>query len=144
MVFITSKNGIYACKNVVETCRKHGDMILRYLLIKMRTEIVKCPSSACGNCQVESQARACYCYSMYLQVVKVPLFNYSISQVSYVHSSRTTDESLHFRLLQKTKTLSRANADFDFQRQSLKDISYDQNFFAKICRRNFEISELKK
>ena len=26
------KNGIYACQNVVETCRKHGDMILRYLL----------------------------------------------------------------------------------------------------------------
>ena len=47
--------------------------------------------------------------------VKQPLFNYSISQVTYVHSSRTTDESLHFRLLQKTKTLSRANADFDFQ-----------------------------
>ena len=27
------QNGIYACKNVVETCWKHGDMILRYLLI---------------------------------------------------------------------------------------------------------------
>ena len=27
------KNGIYACQNVGETCWKHGDMILRYLLI---------------------------------------------------------------------------------------------------------------
>ena len=82
------------------------------------------------------------CYSMYLQVVKVHLFNYSISQVSYVHSSRTTDESLHFRLLQKTKTLSRANADFDFQSHSRTSRTI-RIFFAKICRRNFEISELK-
>ena len=50
------------------------------------------------------------CHSIYLQVVKVHLFNYSISRVSYVHSSRTTDESLHFRSsqVQKTKTLSLA------------------------------------
>ena len=75
----------------------------------------------------------CYSMYMYLQVVKVHLFNYSISQVS-----RTTDESLHFRLLQKTKTLSRANADFNFQTSRTIRI-----FFAKICRRNFEISELK-
>ena len=27
------KNGIYACQNVVETCWKDGNMILRYLLI---------------------------------------------------------------------------------------------------------------
>ena len=33
MVFSMSENGIYACKNVLETCWKHGDMILRYLLI---------------------------------------------------------------------------------------------------------------
>ena len=39
----------------------------------------------------------------------------------------------HFRAEMPTST----------SRQSLKDISYDQNFFAKICRRNFEISELK-
>ena len=65
MVFITSKNGIYACKNVVEKCRKHGDMILRYLLIKtaanfLRTESVKCPARAVIAKLVESQARACY------------------------------------------------------------------------------------
>ena len=65
------KNGIYACQNVVETCWKHGDMILCsplvflfFNLIKtaakfMRTESVKC-SSACGIGQVESQARAYY------------------------------------------------------------------------------------
>ena len=52
------KNGICACQNVVETCWKHGDMILCYLLfylffnlIKnaakfMRTETVKCPARA--------------------------------------------------------------------------------------------------
>ena len=33
------------------------------------------------------------CRSIYLHVVKVHLFNYSISRVSSVHSSRTTDES---------------------------------------------------
>ena len=38
----------------------------------------------------------------------------------------------------------RAQMPTSTSRQSLKDISYDQNFFAKICRRNFEISELKK
>ena len=27
------KNGKYACQNVVKTCWKHGDMILRYSLI---------------------------------------------------------------------------------------------------------------
>ena len=50
-----SKNGIYACKNVVETCWKHGDMILRYLRYSfffstaakfLRTETVKCPARA--------------------------------------------------------------------------------------------------
>ena len=60
MVFITSKNGIYACKNVVETCWKRGDMILRYLMVSthffslilltaakfLRTEPVKCPARA--------------------------------------------------------------------------------------------------
>ena len=52
------KNCIYACKNVVETCWKHGYMILRYLLIFLffnliktaakfiRTESVKCPARA--------------------------------------------------------------------------------------------------
>ena len=70
MVFIMSKNGIYACKNVVEMCSKHGYMILPYLLIFLffdliktaakflRTEPVKM-SSAYGNCQVKGQARAC-------------------------------------------------------------------------------------
>ena len=52
------KNGIYVCQNVVETCLKHDDMIMCYLLfflfcnlIKtaakfMRTESVKCPALA--------------------------------------------------------------------------------------------------
>ena len=53
-----SKNGICACQNVVGTCLKQGDMILRYLLISLffnfikiaakflRTESVKCPVPA--------------------------------------------------------------------------------------------------
>ena len=69
MVFITSKNGIYACKNVVETCRKHGDMILRYLLIKtdakfLRTESVKCPARA-----VIAKSRARHVHVMLLNVL---------------------------------------------------------------------------
>ena len=69
MVFITSKNGIYACKNVVETCRKHGDMILRYLLIKnaakfLRTESVKCPARA-----VIAKSRARNVHVMLLNVL---------------------------------------------------------------------------
>ena len=47
-------------------------------------------SSACGNCL----ARACYDTQFTYKS-----FNYSISRVSYVHSSRTTDESLHFTVL---------------------------------------------
>ena len=70
MVFITSKNGIYACKNVVETCRKHGDIILRYLLIKtaaklLGTESVKCPARA-----VIAKLRARQVHVMLLNVLK--------------------------------------------------------------------------
>ena len=50
-------------KNVVEACLKHGDMILRYLLIFS----FQPPLNSCGlsqknvqRYQVESQARACY------------------------------------------------------------------------------------
>ena len=81
------------------------------------------------------------CYTIYLQVVKVHLFNYSISRVSYVHSSRTTDESLHFwksKYFRKPKRI-RAPMPTSTSKQSLKDLSYDQILFAKICRRNFEI-----
>ena len=69
MVFITSKNGIYARKNVVEMCRKHVDMILRYLLIKtaakfLRTESVKCPARA-----VIAKSRARHVHVMLLNVL---------------------------------------------------------------------------
>ena len=69
MVFITSKNGIYACKNVEETCRKQGDMILRYLLIKtaakfLRTQSVKCPARA-----VIAKSRARHVHVMLLNVL---------------------------------------------------------------------------
>ena len=46
------KNGIYACQNVEETCRKHGDMILRYLLIFFFSLILlKPPLNSCGLSQ---------------------------------------------------------------------------------------------
>ena len=50
-----SKIGIYACKNVVETCLKQGNMILRYLRYSfffstaaklLTTETGKCPAHA--------------------------------------------------------------------------------------------------
>ena len=140
---------------MVETCRKHGDMILRYLLIKTAAKLVSKMSSACGNCQVESQARATVTLLNVLTSRKVHLFNYSISQVSYVHSPRTRTQFIlgpslgqpmnrfTFVYFRKPKHF-RAQMPTSTSKQSLKDISYDQNFFAKICRRNFEISELKK
>ena len=67
-------------------------------------------SSACGIRLVESQARAHYVTQFTYKSEKSTDLNYSISRVSYVHSSRTTDESLHYLVLQKTKTL-----DFEFQ-----------------------------
>ena len=57
----------------------------------LRTEPVNCAARA-----VIAKSRARHVHvmcSIYLQVVKVHLFNYSISRVSCVHSSRTTDES---------------------------------------------------
>ena len=46
------KNGIYACQNVLETCRKHYDMILRYLLIFFFSLILlKPPLNSCGLSQ---------------------------------------------------------------------------------------------
>ena len=75
-------------------------------------------------------------HSIYLQVVKVHLFNYSISRVSYLHSSRTTDESLHFTVL--PCHLRKCRLTVYIVIQSLKDISYDQNFLQRSTR-NFEI-----
>ena len=72
-------------------------------------------------------------HSIYLQVVKVHLFNYSISRVSYVQSSRTTDESLHFTVLPCHLRKCRRPVYIVIQ-----DISYDQNFLQRSTR-NFEI-----
>ena len=70
-------------------------------------------SSACGNCQAESQARASD-----LTQFTCKSLNLSISRVSYVHWSRTTDESLllrsSFRIPKRFRLLSIcANAEFD-------------------------------
>ena len=65
------KRYIYACQNVVETCWKHGDMILCYLfyLIKtaakfMRTESVNCPARA-----VFAKSRATHVHIMSLNLL---------------------------------------------------------------------------
>ena len=100
-------------------------------------------SSACGIRQVESQARAYYVTQFTNKSLKSTDLNYSISRVSYVHSSRTTDESLHYFVLpSENQNAFARSADFEFQlklylrdcTQELKplDISYDQIFFAKI------------
>ena len=70
----------------------------------MRTESVKCPARA-----VFAKSRARHMHVMSLNLLTTDL-NYSISRVSYVRSSRTTDESLISFFLQKTKikTLSLA------------------------------------
>ena len=102
-------------------------MILCYLLIflffnliktaakclKLIAGLVSKMSSACGNCQAESQARASD-----LTQFTYKSFNHSISRVSYVHSSRTTDESLllrsSLRISKRFRSLSIcANAEFD-------------------------------
>ena len=70
---------------------------------------VKCPARAVF---AKSRARHVHVMSLnFLKVVKAHWFNYSISRVSYVHSSRAS-----FRKLKRFRSLSiYANADFDFQ-----------------------------
>ena len=95
-------------------------------------------SSACGICQVESQARARYVTQFTYKSLKSTDLNYSISRVSYVHSSRTPDESLHYFVLpSENQNAFDRSADSEFQfiycTQELKplDISYDQIFLQK-------------
>ena len=88
---------------------------LNFNLIKtaakfMRNESVKCPASA-----VFAKSRARHVHIMSLNLLTNHL-NYSISRVSYVHSSRTTDESLHnFVLLSEKQNAFARSADFEFQ-----------------------------
>ena len=56
----------------------------------MHADGVSKMSSVCGIRQLESQARAYYVTQFTLQVIKVHLFKLFTSQVSYVHSPRTT------------------------------------------------------
>ena len=64
----------------------------------MGTESVKCPARA-----VFAKSRARHVHIMSLNLLtshKSPLIkNVSINRVSYVHSPRTTDESLHYFVL---------------------------------------------
>ena len=112
---------------MVETCSKHGDMILCYLLFflffnliktvakSMQTELVKCPARV-GIRLAESQARAYYVTQFTYKSEKSTDLNYSISWVSYVHSSRTTEESLHYFVLpSENQNAFARSADFEFQ-----------------------------
>ena len=120
-------------------------MILRYLLIFfsshillksdkknaskfLRTEPVKCPARA---------VIAWHVHVMTLNLLtrrKSPLIKLFDKQG--LHSSRTTDESLHFTVL--PCHLRKCRRPVYIVIQSLKDISYDQNFL-QISTRNFEI-----
>ena len=125
-------------------------MILCYLLIFlffnliktaakfMRTESVKCPARA-----VFAKSRARHVHIMSLNLLtshKSPLIktnSRSISRVSFVHSPRTTDESL---LLSENQALPTSNSSL-YCTQELKplDISYEQIFFFAKIYTNFEI-----
>ena len=124
---------------------------LNFNLIKtaakfMRNESVKCPARA-----VFAKSRARHVHIMSLNLLTSHL-NYSISRVSYVHLSRTTDESLHYFVLPSEKQNAFArSADFEFQlilylgpskywvrdcTQELipLDISYDQILLFFFCK----------
>ena len=97
----------------------------------MQTESVKCPARV-GIRLAESQARAYYVTQFTYKSEKSTDLNYSISRVSYVHSSRTTEESLHYFVLpSENQNAFARSADFEFQ--------YDQIFFLQRSTQNFEI-----
>ena len=76
----------------------------------MRTESVKCPARA-----VFAKSRARHVHIMSLNLLSTEL-KYSISLVSYVHSSGTTNESLHYFVLpSENQNAFARSADFEFQ-----------------------------
>ena len=76
----------------------------------MGNESVKCPARA-----VFAKWRARHVHIISLNLLTSHL-NYSICRVSYVHSSWTTDESLHYSILPSEKQNDFArSADFEFQ-----------------------------
>ena len=116
-------------------------MILRYLLIFflffnliktaakfMRTESVKCPASA-----VFAKSRARHVQIMSLNLLTTDL-NYSINRVSYVHSPRTTDESLHYfvlpfqLILYSRIEIARHLIRSDFLQRSTQSLKYIEEF----------------
>ena len=88
-------------RNVLKTRRYDSvlsPLFLFFNLIKTVSKFMR-TESACGIRQVESQARAYYVTQFTYKSEKPTDLNYSISRVSYVHYSRTTDESLHYFVL---------------------------------------------
>ena len=90
-------------RNVVKT-RRYDFNLIKTAAKFMRNESVKCPARA-----VFAKSRARHVHIMSLNLLTSHL-NYSISRVSYVHSSRTTDESLlfYFVLLSEKQNASLA------------------------------------
>ena len=106
-------------------------------------------SSACGIRQVESQAHAYYVTQFTYKSEKSTDLNYSINPVSYAHSPRTTDESLHYFVLpSENQNAFARSADFEFHIVPRGPRLYSRietawhlvrsDFFAKIYT-NFEI-----
>ena len=97
-------------------------------------------SSECGIRQVESQARAYYVTKFTYKSEKSTDLNYS----TYVHSPRTTDESLHYFVLpSENQNVFARSADFEFQLILYSRIETARHlvrpdFFAKIYT-NFKI-----
>ena len=91
-------------------------------------------SSACGTRQVESQARAYYVTQFTYKSLKSTDLNYSINRVSYVHSPRTTDESLHYFVLPFQLILysrietARHLVRSDFLQRSTQNLKYIDEF----------------
>ena len=81
----------------------------------MQTESVKCPARA-----VFAKSRAKHVHIMSLKLLtshkKSTDLNYSISRVSYVYSSRTTNESLNYFVLpSENQNVFARSVDFEFQ-----------------------------
>ena len=88
-------------------------------------------SSACGNCQSQEPGTCMLCHSIYLQVVKVHLFNLGLPMNRYTFVLPSENQNA-FRLLSIC-----ANAVYNVI-QSLKDIS-SIKYFLQRCTRIFEI-----
>ena len=113
-------------------------MILCFLLIFLFSNLIKTATKFMRTESAKCSARAVFAKSRarHVHIMSLNLLTSHKSRVSYVHSPRTTDESL---LPSENQALPTSNSSL-YCTQELKqlDILYDQIFFAKIYT-NFEI-----